>query len=381
MVRVMKGAASAYVPALTGLRAIAAGVVVLFHYFEASLAVHGANLPWLTWLLGNGQNGVTLFFVLSGFLIVVRYRDALRDKRIGFGRYLSRRYARIYPAYFVACFGLCVLPQMIFDGSDKYQAALTWLGLAVMAQAIFMDLFALGVPVGWSLTLEEIFYLLSPRVSRWLSGGLVSVIGGGLAVLALCAALFYAIVQTPQLYAWSGADLKMLYQFSFVVRAPEFLAGCVAGLLLLDHGHRIGAQGARWCIVIGLLIGLPALLATNHFFLAGRYAIHAALRVCAAIGLCVLMLGLARDGGRGWLSRQLGSPLMDYLGKTSYSLYLVHLTWPLQKLWFWMTQLPVNPVMLTPVVYFFTLLASFLLYEAVERPAHDAVRRRTEPAR
>jgi peptidoglycan/LPS O-acetylase OafA/YrhL len=360
----------AYIAPLTGLRAIAAGVVVIFHYAAAAQIYQGASLPWLTWLLGNGQNGVTIFFALSGFLITIRYREALRSRRIAFGRYWLRRFVRIYPAYFVSMVLLSALPQIIFEGSRAYSDPRVVIGLLAMGQALFLKLFALGVPIGWTLTLEEIYYVLAPTLGRLLRGGLVRVALVSGIGLAVCAALVVLIVRNPTSYAFSGFNEEFIYTVSFFARFGEFLAGALAGTLFLDHAARFSPRAQGMLRVAGLVLGLFALQTSNHFVLEKQFALSAVMRFVGAASASALMLGLSLSQQPGALSHALGSPLMDYLGKTSYSLYLVHLTWPLQKLWGGLLALPIHPLAAVPLIYFTSVLASILLYELVERPVH-----------
>ncbi len=81
--------------ALTGIRAIAAFMVCLFHFNPFTEVRFGS-------IVHNFFNefhvGVTMFFVLSGFLIAYRYSDM---EKIKFKQYFLNRFARIYPVYFI----------------------------------------------------------------------------------------------------------------------------------------------------------------------------------------------------------------------------------------------------------------------------------------
>ncbi len=83
-----------YIPALTGLRAVAAYLVFLHHYNPASPGTLAHRV------FEQGYIGVTVFFVLSGFLMYHRYADAyFRQENWSWQRYLQNRFARIYPLY------------------------------------------------------------------------------------------------------------------------------------------------------------------------------------------------------------------------------------------------------------------------------------------
>ncbi|MFD2786826.1 acyltransferase family protein [Hymenobacter rubripertinctus] len=84
-----------YFPALTGIRALAAYTVFLTHHHRF------AETSWGGLLLREGNSGVTVFFVLSGFLIATRYGQRVELNRQWLLDYFRNRFARIYPVYFL----------------------------------------------------------------------------------------------------------------------------------------------------------------------------------------------------------------------------------------------------------------------------------------
>ena len=83
-------------PALTGLRFLAALYVVGFHY--APPLQHGADV-----FMSAGYSAVSLFFCLSGFVLAYNYLDVERDAiTVDRGRFWLSRFARVYPAYLLA---------------------------------------------------------------------------------------------------------------------------------------------------------------------------------------------------------------------------------------------------------------------------------------
>ena len=84
-----------YFPALTGLRAVAAAMVVLHHFNP----INPARFGWrVHGLVAELHIGVTVFFVLSGFLIGYRY---VGGSPVALRTYFANRFARIYPMYFL----------------------------------------------------------------------------------------------------------------------------------------------------------------------------------------------------------------------------------------------------------------------------------------
>src|SRR5688572_9369775 len=83
-------------PALTSLRFLAALLVFLFHFPPVG--------PAWDVLGGEGHVGVNIFFVLSGFLIALRYAEGFARGEIHVGEYFVRRAARILPLYYAVFF-------------------------------------------------------------------------------------------------------------------------------------------------------------------------------------------------------------------------------------------------------------------------------------
>ncbi len=96
-----------YIPALTGVRALAAYLVFISHYadvFDTIAMPHAC----IRRFFNEFHIGVTIFFVLSGFLIAFRYFDSFQLNGDWFKQYLKNRVARIYPMYFLLTAGVFI---------------------------------------------------------------------------------------------------------------------------------------------------------------------------------------------------------------------------------------------------------------------------------
>ena len=98
----------AQLPALTGLRALAAIWVVLFHYEISLASLFPASLV-LKPLIEKGFFAVDLFFILSGFILAYTYFDRYRGHRHDYLAFLSHRIARIYPVHLFTLVSLVAL--------------------------------------------------------------------------------------------------------------------------------------------------------------------------------------------------------------------------------------------------------------------------------
>ncbi len=175
---------SGRIPELDGIRGLAIGMVLLWHYFvypaTAALAT-AAPTTALSYALVFGRltwTGVDLFFVLSGFLIGGILLDARKAANY-FQVFYTRRFFRIVPIYAAL---LLVFPSLITVMEWSHPGNFNWLTADAlpwysywtftqnfwMAAAATLGANALGIT--WSLAIEEQFYLTLPLLVRLLAG-------------------------------------------------------------------------------------------------------------------------------------------------------------------------------------------------------------------
>lgn len=152
-----------YFSSLDGLRAISVLLVLISHARGAE-AFH-----WL-----RGANGVTVFFVLSGFLITtLALREEARQGFLDIRAFFIRRIFRILPVYYLALGLYCALILGLgIEGHrrDDFLGALPFYAFYFQEYPHFLTP---GIPfeVSWSLGIEEKFYLLWPFLAFWLKPG------------------------------------------------------------------------------------------------------------------------------------------------------------------------------------------------------------------
>lgn len=153
----------AQINALTGLRFFAATIVVLFHFASFGSVT-------LRHFMSHGFIGVTIFFVLSGFILSYTYSSGPGAMRGTKRSFWIARVARLYPVYVIGM-GLFLPIVARSDDSVVIKAAAGFLSL-MMAQAWLHPLglvWGMWNPPGWSLSAEAFFYLLFPFVCPMLS--------------------------------------------------------------------------------------------------------------------------------------------------------------------------------------------------------------------
>lgn len=166
-------------PQLDALRGVAACLVLIAHASRLSLP-EDRRSTWTTVEASLGQAGVVLFFVLSGYLIGRMWVDSHHPTpRLAY--YARRRVMRIWPAYALAYVATVVLIHPP-DLGPPSQWALHLLLLHSWVPGEYVAVF----PIGWTLGVEAMFYLVAPLLPRssrrlvklWVGSVVLAVIGG-----------------------------------------------------------------------------------------------------------------------------------------------------------------------------------------------------------
>ena len=286
-------------PGMEGLRAYAAVVVFLVHFFgvwtHTALGVDLDQLrqgldeldPDLALLayLQRSHYGVDLFFFLSGYLVL-----GLVDRPdFHYGRFLRDRLVRLYPVFFATTLVIAVA----FHGWQRLATPNLLANLALLNGVNGLGVAPINPPT-WSLLFEMVFYagfpivLLARRAGERVRGAHVIALAG----LVLASTSF-----SPG-YAW---------------RALAFFAGA---WLACQDPARLRRVAARLPDAAVLAVFLAA--TTSYAFLP-RFAIFVWIfpLPCIALATCVLH-------GDGFLARAFRARALRAFGNVSYSFYLVH---------------------------------------------------------
>jgi peptidoglycan/LPS O-acetylase OafA/YrhL len=363
-----------YVSALTGVRAFAAALVVLHHYCRHWQPSPG---PWMNFL-ESGMLGVSIFFTLSGFLITRTYYDRIVRKQVGFGEYWLKRAARILPVYWVLL-AICLTwkSEPILPGQILVNATLT--------QAFSLKYIWTGIFPAWSLTNEECFYLLAPLVfvalhrltpSKKKGPGLLS---ATLFLTAISALFWYA--GTLLIQANPGGDFlshpSYVHPFNIFGRLPEFALGILIALVVRDPRIRKPAPWIRegaFLAFVGLLAFSMGLFAYLEKTITLQRTITA-FEYCSVfwlVGLATTFLIYSAVNGGRLASLLFGNPVMDYLGRISFCLYLLQDSYFMNRIFDFMKWTGMDRSNFVLIYLCLTALAAFF-YHVVEKPAHTWV--------
>lgn len=379
-------------PALTGLRAIAAFWVLMLHYGDA------VTSGWpraLRHLFSSGFIGVDLFFVLSGFILSWNYlsddRSLPEGRRLTEGSSLTvtpkefwrARAARILPVYYVSlALALPVFLLMQFQSGITpvaiRSAIVTAATTLTLTQAWVSPFSYLWNNPGWSLSVEVFLYLSFPYVARWLTRKpLKQVLRGAAATYAItiAAALFFAAFH-PHSTPWKWEPVQdFCIWISWVGCNPlahfhELLMGSVAFLWLRAEQTGVRQEfldGPKAVLISG--VALIALLVWR-----GPMPLMAALMGVYSPLFALLIYGLAKQ--RGVVAQMLSTRAFVFLGEISFSLYLTHLI-----VWWNVDGYNLEHHLIKPgsALNFFVCVAislalSTLLYKGIEIPYRKTLR-------
>lgn len=343
------------IESLTGLRGVAALVVLAFH-----LGAIGGPAEFLAG--ERGYLAVALFFVLSGYVMCHAHFAEFDENRFSYGHFLGLRLGRIWPAH-LAVLGLWLLAIAVaslaaipFNADSEHGLFAYVVAYAAMVHAWGMY----GVhdfnPPAWSVSVEWFCYLLFPlfamalrplrhRASIALAAIALSIVGLGMML-------------------WLDAPGMVYDRYALGRTALGFGLGCLMWRLAQASPppllSRRAGDGAVLAILALALAG-PQWLGFDHLYLAL---------------FALLVFGLGEE--HGVAARLLASRPMLYLGEISYSLYLVH--WLAMgatvKLWTAAFGAPQGgeALVVAALVAAISFLSAIALYRWIEAPARQAVR-------
>ncbi|MFJ9818596.1 acyltransferase family protein [Streptomyces sp. NPDC101151] len=336
-------AAMTSLPSLTGLRWVAALLVFGLHvnnfgYFGG----HAGRI--VTWGFGAGATGVSFFFVLSGFVLTWSARP--RDRALDFWR---RRIARIYPVHLVTLAVALLMAYTLAHQSKPTRSQA--LANVLLLHSWWRPWWQTLNPVSWSLACEAFFYAAFPLLFLLLRrlGARGATALGTLSVVAVL------VLARADAHHWMS---QSIYSHP-AARLPEFVLGTVAArLVLLGRWRGPGMEASLALAIIG-------------YFLVPQVTPGYSATVCTLAGFALLIPAAAVADLHGlpslWRHRR-----MVRLGELSFAFYMIHLL----VLRAGVSLLGTKPhfgvlagLAVTTVAFALSLALSWVLYEAVERPA------------
>ena len=363
------------IKSLTGLRFVAA-LLVFVHHFDGRFGFAGTGLP-----LAN--NAVSFFFVLSGFILTLVYRQRFdRSHRRDIGAaglaaevvsFLKKRFARLWPLHFV-CLLICIATVRYLN--LNFWVILT--NLFLVHSWIPSEPHAFGLNnVSWSISTELFFCFAFPllvmggyRGFLWRYGFLILGTLGGLMLLNF-AIDFQWISRRGMILAIQANPLMRLFEFAtgiltayLFTRRPKITRG-----VFNDTACEFAALAlviAWWVFVFKFDI-----LSLVFFTPLVGNSLGTWMWFCSAAPLFGLVIWtIARSDGL--ISKFMASPAMVHMGEISFAFYMIHM------LVIRIIDIEGDPFLITGALAIAlslaaSLAAAELLYQLVEMPCKDAI--------
>ncbi|MBS1771779.1 MAG: acyltransferase [Bacteroidetes bacterium] len=330
------------IDSLTATRGFAALLVVIFHF-----GLECIPFKYLQQFFARGNLAVSYFYVLSGFIMCWTYET----KKISFGAYMKRRFARIAPVYYLALFA-AIIYILVAD----YTGALPLeenFGKKVFLDVFFLQSYVPGYAMaingpGWSLSVEMFFYLLfpllilfyrkSPKQFMWF------------------AAILYIVSQAGYLYAeehrslvYSDIEHHIINYFPL-----NHLNAFVLGMVSCYVYNNSKSISQFFSPLLFLIFIVLAIIYTYYPLHNGTLA--------PLFGLFII--ALAKNP-----PRVLKSKSLIYLGEISYSIYI--LQWPVHL---YVSKLNILYVHIEGALFFYCytailIIVSAICYRFIETPS------------
>jgi peptidoglycan/LPS O-acetylase OafA/YrhL len=351
------------VPALTGLRFLAAFSVVVAHSFGVLFQGHATSgvVYWLTQASGFGM---TLFFVLSGFVIHYNYASLVTVGRLrGIAAYLWARFARLYPLFLLTLLGYVLVSRKHYEFWTGHPEQFKDV-LRALPYFLFSVQSWVYVPIGnttliyaiggsssltWSISTEWFFYFLYPLVA-WLILRSSTPLRTVALVLIWCL-LWIALTATlydhaPGINAWAVARygpiaemsepqdvfaaqdsyVRWLLYFSPYLRMGEFVLGSLIAQLYLQLRGQKPAGWENALGTIGLLAAAASMVVITYYLYSREVGpnFFRNMYMNFALGPSAALMIFCAARYRNVISKALTSRLALLLGDASYSIYLTH---------------------------------------------------------
>ena len=294
------------IKSLTSLRFISAFVVFFLHC-RIHLGFEVGN-SLLDRFISHGAVFMSVFFVLSGYILTHAYNSKDFNQSIVLKQYYIRRFTRIYPAYFFAS----LVYFLIFFNNLEYTLG-DWMRVIIndlfLIQAFFSNMFGLGINSGtWSLSVEAFFYFIFPIIILLFRSKPKNL---------LIISIFYTLVININVIRESHSlfdndKIKTIHYSNPFMRLNEFLLG-ISFFYLRDSKFLLSIpkllKSPILCILFFCIFSLFEFAGLEYVFMGFQIVL---VPLCGYTIFCLHSSGLKLIENRLFL----------YLGRTSYSFYI-----------------------------------------------------------
>lgn len=335
------GPLPSFIPALTGVRALAALWVLAFH-FRPELVSSFPFLGRLAPLFDAGHLGVDLFFVLSGFIMTYTHLHRMTEpwtprKALGF---LWLRLSRIWPVMFLVLLGWALYRAYSLQANNDASIQLAasparFLEHVLLIQGWFIEPDQWN-PVDWSLSAEWLAYLVFSVAIAVLAKMLRTV---RVRSLVLCALVSVFPIVAIGVTMEDGSDLLLFNNALVPGMIPlrvltEFFGGAFTALIVMRYGR---AARLPWFLrpTVVFVVIVAVIFLVQRYDPFPRYNMGLDWRInghlmwgsaetVVVVPLFLLLIGSLAISDREPMAWLLRTKLLIWGGKISFALYLIH---------------------------------------------------------
>ena len=357
-------------PSLTGLRWWAALIVVFHHSIEGFVGAGYVKVRHFQTMASGGYLGVTLFFVLSGFVLTWAWND--RESKLSF---YVRRFARIYPLYVLSIALFVWFTVKFLHQPFSLKATVASL-LLVQAFIPYREFYTRPSGVAWSLSCEAFFYLMMPMIMSRLWTARTR----ALLWTMVCATIWLVAVPTVVMATVHDGNFGRGFELNPIYRIGEFVIGiCLA--MLMRGGWR-----PNWnphVVAVGLVVDYAVAAEALRLAFKHGWSLNASRYVASFIFLPAVVIAVAAFASADLQGKRtlVSNGTTVTLGEWSYAMYLSHvpILYLVSRIWVLPKFGPLNvslPAQLARevIIVLVCVAVAGILHKYLEMPANRAIR-------
>lgn len=312
-------------------------------------------------IFSEGFLGVSFFFILSGFILALNYRDKFKDKKISLKKFYVARFARIYPLYLVT---MVVSIPALFSSFKILLYNIFLIQSYIPDQSVF---FSYNAP-SWSISDEMFFYALFP-ILIGVSFKLKRIFKIALLIL------FIVLILMLNIFLPEERTHYWLY-ISPLIRVFDF----ILGIFLFDVALHFKNKKIVISKTTFSVFEISAYIILGFFFIFHKnLPISYRFSVYYWLPMCLIILSSAQsfisERNITWVTKFLSWKWFVYLGEISFAFYLIHylvITYTIK--YNGLRGIYLNGTLLALTMFFITLIASIFAYEVIEKPLNKKIK-------
>ena len=356
-----------FLPALTGIRAVAVYFIFLKHlnFFSPE------TQPNLYLFVNQFYTFLTFFFVLSGFLIYYKYHEISSLNRTKLYNYFINRISRVFPILIILISITFLLGyyQGIYAGKEAVKLYLLNISLLKGFSSQYL---LTGIGPSWSMSVEELFYLLSPLIFLFAKkvSSLIKLI-----IVFYLSGIFITYIFSLHPVGGFFSSYHFMFNYTFFGRVFEFACGIYLAMIVKGKiNSPFSKPPGKIILYAGLIIVIASVILL--YFIASNYTLKHATDIIPGIvinnilmpmGIICIFYSLIYQ--ESLLQKFLSGKFMVALGNSTYSFYLLHTTFVLTYIYKFIG----NNVFITLIVM---IIISFIFHKTVEQPLAILLRKK-----